>query len=162
MVQERTPDPWSRPAEPPSVVQITILADPAPRPLRERVAHTHTITRARVIAALVIIGATVVGLLVVPHRAGVNAQASDPGAPGVAAAYGYPPRCLSVTFSLSDPRYARADFDRASACGRYDGYATAIFHRVDGAWRPVLVAITYPCPNPALPERVQENLGVCP
>jgi hypothetical protein len=84
------------------------------------------------------------------------------GALGVAAAYGYPPRCLSIAFAPADRAYARADFDRGLPCGRFAGDPTAVFHRVDGAWREVLDAVSYPCPVRSLPARVQTELSVCP
>ncbi len=90
------------------------------------------------------------------------AAAREPGPAGVAAAYGYPPRCLSVTIAPGDPSYARADYNRVSACGRYDGTVTAIFHRVGGEWRPVLDATGYSCPIPSLPRAVTSELDVCP
>jgi hypothetical protein len=83
------------------------------------------------------------------------------GAVGVAAAYGYPRRCLTVTIPARDRDYARADFS-ASACGRYTWAPTAIFHRVDGAWYRVLDADQYRCPVDSLPAAVQVELGVCP
>jgi hypothetical protein len=84
------------------------------------------------------------------------------GTTGVAAAYGYPTRCLRVTIASSDHAFARADFDHGSPCGRYTGDPTAIFHVVDGAWRPVLEAVTYPCPAVGIPSAVQRELEVCP
>jgi hypothetical protein len=90
------------------------------------------------------------------------ATARESGPAGVAAAYGYPPRCLSVTIAPADPSYARADYNRVSACGRYDGTVTAIFHRVDGEWRPVLDAIGYSCPIASLSRAVASELAVCP
>jgi hypothetical protein len=56
----------------------------------------------------------------------------------VAAAFGYPHRCLSITISPADPDYASAHVDRAGACARYRGYVNASFHRVEGVWRLVL------------------------
>lgn len=97
-----------------------------------------------------------------PHRRPGRGPARQPGALGVAAAYGYPARCLSIDFAPGDLLYARADFDHRTTCGRFAGYPTAIFHRVDGAWRPVLEALGYACPVPALPVRVQTELAVCP
>ena len=79
----------------------------------------------------------------------------------MAAAYGYPPECLSVTILVTDRVYARADFNHLSACGRYTGYPTAIFHYVSGKWRPVLDAIGYRCPVDSLPTEVQTGLEVC-
>jgi hypothetical protein len=96
----------------------------------------------------------------VPRRA--SNRAREPGATGVAAAYGYPSRCVSVTISAIDRVFARADFDHASQCGRYTGYSTAIFHRVNQGWEPVLEAVSYPCPVARIPPAVQKELGVCP
>jgi hypothetical protein len=89
-------------------------------------------------------------------------QVRDPGPAGVAAAYGYPLGCLTVTLLATDRTYARADFDHRTPCGRYTGYPTAIFHYRSGAWRPVLDAIAYACPIDWLPARVQTGFGVCP
>jgi hypothetical protein len=87
--------------------------------------------------------------------------ARQPGPRGVAAAYGYPLRCLSVTIPLHDPRFARADFDRAFQCGQFTGDPTAIFERVHGWWRPLLDAVGYTCPVRSMPPRVQAELAVC-
>jgi hypothetical protein len=97
-----------------------------------------------------------------PRASPRDAPARAPGPAGVAAAYGYPLRCLSVAIALHDPRFARADFDHAVPCGRYTGFVTAIFRRADGEWVPVLKATSYPCPVRSLPVRVQAELGVCP
>jgi hypothetical protein len=91
-----------------------------------------------------------------------RAAAHEPGSAGVAAAYGYPLRCLTVTIASADRSYARADYNRVSACGRYDGTATAIFRRVDGEWRPVLDATGYSCPIASLSRAVAAELAVCP
>ena len=71
-------------------------------------------------------------------------------------------RCLTITIAPDDPAYARADFNRAVPCGRYAGYATAIFHRVRGAWLPVLYSLHYSCPAAGVPPALQAELGVCP
>ncbi len=91
----------------------------------------------------------------------LTAAARAPGPVGVAGAYGYSARCLSITIPAIDPTYARADFDRREACGRYGGYPTAIFHRSQGAWRVVLDAAAYSCPVASIPPAVQATLGVC-
>ena len=95
-----------------------------------------------------------------PRR--TDPRAAEGGPRGVAAAYGYPSRCLRVTIASSDHAFARADFNHGDLCGRYAGDPTAIFHVVDGAWRPVLEAVTYPCPAAGIPAAVQRELGVCP
>lgn len=93
---------------------------------------------------------------------GLKTRRAQGRATGVAAAYGYPSRCLRVTIASSDHAFARADFDHGSLCGRYTGDPTAIFHVVDGAWRPVLEAVSYPCPAESIPSAVQRELDVCP
>jgi hypothetical protein len=56
----------------------------------------------------------------------------------VAAAYGYPPRCMSVTIAAGARTYAQAELDGRRACAAYHGYVNATFHRVNGKWRLVL------------------------
>ncbi|HEX4009907.1 MAG TPA: hypothetical protein VHX62_07855 [Solirubrobacteraceae bacterium] len=93
-------------------------------------------------------------------RRHANPAARKPGSAGVAAAYGFPLRCLTITIPPGHPAYARADFNHTE-CGRFDGYVTAIFHRVGGDWRPVLEALGYACPVAGLPAPVQADLSVC-
>jgi hypothetical protein len=57
---------------------------------------------------------------------------------GVAAAFGYPERCLNIAISAADPDYASAHVDRKDGCANYRGYVNASFHRVDGVWRLML------------------------
>ncbi len=137
---------------PPSDVRITIVAGPA----------AHRFKRARATRGIVgLVGLAVAGAVLAMVLAGSHA-APKRGAPTVAAAYGYPPGCLAISFARSDPSYARADFDHANACGRFSGYATAIFHRAGGGWRPALLELSYTCPVASLPRTVQAELGVCP
>jgi len=127
--------------------------------------------RARAIASLVLGAAAIAVVVSVLPGSGGSGRGGAPlpagarprgvGLAGIAAAYGYPSRCLSITIAASDPTYARADFDHSTPCGRYDGYATAIFRRLDGAWRPVLDATGYSCPVGTLPAAVQADLDVC-
>jgi hypothetical protein len=149
------------------LVEITVLRAPDARTLRERVAGLKQITHWQAIVALplvlVILGAAAGGLLADrgAGRQRMNVVARENGPSGVAAAYGYPLRCLTVTILASDRAYARADFNHLSPCGGFTGYPTAIFHYVSGAWRPVLNAIGYLCPVDTLPAAVQAELGVC-
>jgi hypothetical protein len=136
--------------------------------MRNRIAHL-PIPDARTVIAIGVLAMAIAALVVhasLTVRGGsgrrVDSQARAAGPAGVAAAYGYPLRCLAVTIAPHDPRYARADFDRAVRCGRYDGYATAIFHRVDGAWVRALDSSSYSCPVPSLPSAVQADLAICP
>jgi hypothetical protein len=123
---------------------------------------------ARAVLAFVLVAA-LVGVAVVEvvgardrHTGrGVIAMSPKPGAAGVAAAYGYPRVCLTVTIPAQNRDYARADFSRTSHCGRYTWAPTAIFHRVAGAWYRVLDAVQYRCPIDSLPMSVQVELGVC-
>lgn len=149
------------------VVEITVRPDPGARTLPERVAAIRKLACWRAILAtalLVAILATAAALLGESHggRRGPNPLARRSGPAGVAAAYGYPLRCLSITIFVIDRSFARADFNHMSPCGRFTGYSTAIFHRVGGAWRPVLDAVSYICPVASLPIAVQIQLGVCP
>ena len=96
---------------------------------------------------------------------GGSAQHRDPvaarGPAGVAAAYGYPLGCLSVTILATERTYARADLSHALGCGRTTGYAPAIFHYVAGRWRLVPDAIGYMCFSGAVPAVVEEGLHLC-
>jgi hypothetical protein len=172
MGKERPADPRCEPGEPPSEVLITVFADSDGRRLRERLPARHGIRvpmRARGLALVVVVIAAITATIAIvaagggssaPRRA--DTRVREPGATGVAAAYGYPHRCVSVTISTIDPAFARADFDHGSPCGRYTGYSTAIFHRVDHEWEPALEAVSYPCPVARIPHAVQRELGVCP
>lgn len=118
----------------------------------------------RVVAALVGLLTAVVALGITGghsrrHSGRVGTRLVRAAGPaGVAAAYGYPERCLSVTILAA---YARADFDHDRACGRYSGDTVAILHRLDGAWHLILDASAYSCPLTAIPLAVQGALGVC-
>jgi hypothetical protein len=96
------------------------------------------------------------------QRHGAHALAGEGGPAGVAAAYGFPLRCLRVTILTPGDSYARADFNHASHCGLYAWDPTAIFHWVTGSWRTVLNADQYHCPVGTLPAVVQTRLDVCP
>ena len=155
MGNERTPEPPDWLDFPDTKVVITVVRDP------RSAAHR----RVAMLAALATLAVGAIGALamsLVSHSEHRRAVANAPGPAGVAAAYGYPIRCLAVTVAAVDRSYARADPNRASPCGRYDGTMMAIFQRVDGAWRPVLNTVNYRCPVSALPVAVQNELAVCP
>ena len=148
------------------VVEVAVLrhSDRCSPPVR--MAGIRGDRRRRVIAALTLaVAIAVAGTLWVNSRSvgpsPANVAARDPGSTGVAAAYGYPPNCLSVTILTIGRPYARADFNHRLICGRYTGYPTAIFQYVSGTWRPVLDATAYICPVASLPARVQIQLDVC-
>jgi hypothetical protein len=161
---------WS---DSPSEVRITVLQDPGDRGLWNRLrarrggAGRHGRASAMWAAAAAVLAAAVI-VTTTSFAGGAGrshelaAGAGEGGSPGVAAAYGYPTRCLSVTIASSDHAFARADFNHASPCGQYAGYPTAIFHVVRGSWRPVLEAVSYPCPATGIPPAVQRELSVCP
>lgn len=148
------------------VLAVSVRAGPEARPSAARIVHPGRPARRRTLGALALALAIAVLPAVWPgdrsaRQETVNALARQIGPSGVAAAFGYPPACLSVTILAGTPTYARADFNHLSRCGRYAGYATAIFHYVAGEWRLVLDAIQYPCPLDWLPTTVQSGLDVC-
>jgi hypothetical protein len=151
-------------------MEVRIISSPGTRRVRERISSLSVVAGVRIPAALAVALAVVGAFIYVAvptgstnvSRATRAALARSRGPAGVAAAYGYPARCLSITISTRDPAYARADFDHATPCGRYDGPVTAILERLDGAWRRVFVNVNFSCPVVALPVVVQEQLDVCP
>jgi hypothetical protein len=167
--KNEVPDRSNEPSDLPQVilVEITVLPNPNARTLRGRIAPIRAVARWPAVVALVLLVVILAAGIGVPgdrdgNRHTVSATAREPGPAGVAAAYGYPLRCLSITIVAAGQRYARADFDRASHCERPSGYSTAIFLRVMGVWRSVLRAIAYTCPIDYLPVPVQTELDVCP
>jgi hypothetical protein len=153
-------------------VQITVLRAPRGPTVRTRIAGTLFSRSGRRLIAIVVavVAAVAIAAFITrgtlgraresTHIGGALARAIGPA--GVAAAYGYPLHCLRITIALGDPTFARADFDHAMQCGLYTGYPTTIFHRVRGAWAPVLDAVAYSCPVRSLPLAVQDELAVCP
>jgi hypothetical protein len=114
------------------------------------------------VLATTILAVAAVTLILVSRQHHSSSAPPVRGSQSVSSAYGYPARCLAVTVDPSDRAYARADFDRRRECGRWHGYTTAIFHRLDGRWREVLDTSNYSCPVSSLPKVVQEQLAVCP
>ena len=138
------------------------MHDPDGRAFPMRVTDIRAVARPRVIVALAIAAAAALCLGGGnARRPLLNALVRDSGPAGVAAAYGYPLGCLSVTILSTDHTYARADFNHLTPCGRYTGYPTAIFHYHLGRWRSVLDVIAYVCPVDWLPAEVQTGLNVC-
>jgi hypothetical protein len=167
--KDEVPDRSSEPSDLPEVilVEITVLPDPDARTLRERIAAIPKVARWSAVVALAVLAAILAPAVTLPGdrdggRRVVSALARERGPAGVAAAYGYPRRCLSITIVGNGQRYARADFNHTSPCGRFTGYSTAIFLRVMGVWRPVLDVTGYVCPVTSLPTDVQTQLSVCP
>lgn len=175
--RRRSGDRWPGQGEPPTEVEITLLEHDeldfsrkifGSDPRRRRAGARALLV---VFLAAVAIGATAAAVIGSGHgtrRPGGQAlraaspRAHLPGAAGVAAAYGYPPHCLTITISAINRAFARADFNHASLCGRYAGDPTAIFYRSSGVWRLVLDAVGYQCPVGTIPGVVQRALAVCP
>jgi hypothetical protein len=142
MAKERTPGGWRAPADAPSEAHITITPVPLAggTPLRSHLPRARTCAGLALAVALAAeIGTT--GLA--GNRAQIRIRARlalqhAPGLAGVALAYGYPLRCLSIAISGSNPAYATARVEREGHCARYRGYVDASFHRIGGAWRLVL------------------------
>jgi hypothetical protein len=145
MANPRTPDVSGRPAVDPLQVQISITVAPGRRArIRRRFASRGPLVSAPAVGGLLLaiaaLGAAAAGALV--GARGSNGDRASPtnhaDVAGVAAAYGYPPRCLTVAISANDPAHATAHVDRGRGCGRYHGYLNASFHRIDGSWRLLL------------------------
>jgi hypothetical protein len=169
ILKSEVPDRCSEPSDLPEVilVQITVLPDLHTRGHAAHNGAVPKLARCPAVVALALLVAILVTTVALRDgrdrgRHVVSVTARESGPAGVAAAYGYPLRCLSITILGTGQRYARADFNHMSPCGRFTGYSTAIFLRVMGAWRPVLEAIGYVCPVTTLPVDMQTELGVCP
>jgi hypothetical protein len=154
----------------PSDVQVTVFLVSDDRGLRrwlER--HRERILASLEKVAVAVVVAIVGAMFAVAFGIGRSGGAREvirdvreAGPAGVAAAYGYPPGCLRVRISAVNPAYARADFDRPGLCGYSVEFPSALFHRFDGEWHPVLYTVSYPCPVPSVPAPVQSQLSLCP
>jgi hypothetical protein len=142
----------------PQVVIVEVTVPDSTRSSRRR-----GLPRGRVVLALGAVGALAVIVAVVVG--GGSARHVDPvaarGPAGVAAAYGYPLGCMSVTIPAADRTYARAELTHATGCGGITGYAPAIFHYVAGRWRLVPDAIGYMCNRESVPPAVDQALALC-
>jgi hypothetical protein len=116
------------PADPPSEVQITVDVVPNERArwVRERLPRLALVASALAVLAVVV-------ALVGGGSGGSRARDATPAE--VAAAFGYPLRCLKVTIA---GRFAHARVNRASGCWRFRGYLDASFQLIDGRWRLIL------------------------
>jgi hypothetical protein len=148
--RETRVDPRRGPADAPSTVEITIVAEPSARAVRKRVGLVLSLAVAVAILAFML---TVDGGAV---SSGSGARHRDRGAAATAAASVVPPRCVAVTMTGDRPTYLHADFDRAGSCGPYAGVANAMFHRADGVWRPRAQAAASPNTGPG---RVRTGAG---
>jgi hypothetical protein len=145
VANQRTSDVSRRPAVEPSQVQISITVAPGRGArIRPRLARRGPLVGVRAVSGL-LLAITALGAAAAGALEGARGSSRDRASPanhaeaaGVAAAYGYPLRCLTVTISASYPAYAAAHVDRGRGCARYHGYVNASFHRIDGSWRLLL------------------------
>ena len=153
MEQETAPNDRGRRPDLSSQVSIAITFVPSERGrwLREICAG---LARARrslsMVGALAAATLAAAGLL---HSSGTNAVTGAAAAKqraaerAVAAAFGYPQRCLRIAISTADPGYATAHVKRRGPCAGYPDSANASFHHVDGVWRLVLAGRPLGVPN---------------
>jgi hypothetical protein len=115
--------------------------------------------------ALAVGAIAVLAAIVALSLGGSRARHADPvtarSPAGVAAAYGYPLGCMSVTIPAADRTYARAVLSHATGCAGSTGYAPAIFHYVAGRWRLVPDAIGYMCNRESVPAAVDRAFELC-
>jgi hypothetical protein len=153
------PDRRDARSDSPQVLTVEVTVASHGRPPRDGGSPARRrLTRAIVaIAALAAVAAVWLG--------GGRARRIDPvtarGPAGVAAAYGYPLGCMSVTIPAADRTYARADLSHAAGCAGITGYAPAIFHYIAGRWRLVPDAIGYMCNRESVPAAVDRAFELC-
>lgn len=136
----------ARRADLPSRVSITVTHVPAERARRLREMRAGlakapmSLCVVLALGAVLLGGAGAVGLRSrrADSASAVVSAARGPSAAAVAAAFGYPRRCLNIVISAFDRDYATADVDRTGECAKYRGYINASFHRVHGDWRLIL------------------------
>jgi len=144
MARDMTPNGGGRPPDQPSHVSIAITFVPADRGrrLREVCARLARAPRSLCVVVAVASAALVAAALLHGSRTNIvvgSASANERAATrAVAAAFGYPPRCVSIAIPAADPNYASAHVERRGGCANYHGYVNASFHRVDGVWRLIL------------------------
>jgi hypothetical protein len=146
MAQERLPKVPDWQSALPYRVSVSVTHVPADRARRLRVMWTRLAKAPRSLRVVLPLAAVmlvaVVAILIARNQTGPAsgpagaAQRADTAA--VAAAFGYPQRCLSIAVSAADPDYASAHVDRTGRCTTYHGYVNASFHRADGVWRLIL------------------------
>lgn len=150
-------------------MQVTVFRLPDDRNHRRRLESERDRIPTRLRKVAVAVAVAIVGVMFAVATGvggsggppGVIWGVRDPGAAGVAAAYGYPPGCLRVRISAVNPAFARADSDHSGSCGYGIEFPTALFHRFDGEWHAVLYTVTYQCPVPSVPASVQSQLSLC-
>lgn len=156
MAPNRQPEVRDRRPDLPYQVSITVAHVPTDRARRLREMGAKLVSArwsvravlalaAATLAAAMLAAAMLVAVVTVllqsgpTHPSGGAAGATQrAAADAVAAAFGYPHRCLNIAISAAEPDYASAHVDRSGACADYHGYVNASFHRVHGVWRLVL------------------------
>ena len=141
MAREPEPQGLARPSDLPSRVSVTVTVVPTP-PARRLGETRATLARPALAWCAALALATVAALAALVGLMSAETSAVTPpdalpqrAGTAVAAAFGYPERCLRISVSVADPDFASVHVDRTGACGNYRGYVNASFHRVDGAWR---------------------------
>jgi len=143
MAREPQPQRQARPSDLPSRLSVTVTVvptGPARRTgeMRVRLATPALVQCAALALATVMAVAASVALALTGGGTGAvtrpNAVPQRADA-ALAAAFGYPERCLRIAVSAANPDFASVHVQRTGACGNYRGYVNASFHRVDGAWR---------------------------
>jgi hypothetical protein len=156
------PDRRDARSDSPHVVTVEVTVASHGRPPRNHVSAARRRV-ALAIGTIVAIGG--LAAIVAVSLGGGSARHADPGTArgpaGVAAAYGYPLGCMSVTIPAADRTYARVDLSHAAGCGGITGYAPAIFHYIAGRWRLVPDAIGYMCNREAVPAAVDQAFELC-
>lgn len=157
MAREKAPAAPIAPSEA-TVLAVTVTVRPSGRARSQRPDLRHGTLRRRAGLALVLAALTLVGVTAL--SAGTNTlPAPPPRAAAIAAAFGYPTRCLTIAVSVVDPDYARAAINHANGCERYHGYVNASLHRVHGDWRLILDEGQLFVPNRLLAPRYRFPLG---
>ena len=155
MAKEKVPDARNRRPDPPSRVSISISVAPSKRARRVRQLGAALVRTPRALFVMAAVAAATLGAAALLERSQTNAVTRPAGARehaptrAVAAAYGYPHRCLSIVISAANPDYASARVNREGACASYRGYVNASFHRVHGVWRLILRRGTIGSPGSA-------------
>jgi hypothetical protein len=144
MAHEEVPNARDPRPDLPSQVSIAVTVVRTERGRRLKELCARLVSAPRSLSAVVALAAATLAAAALLHSSRTNAVTRTATAKQraatrtVAAAFGYPQRCLSIAISAADPDYASAHIDRRGGCANYRGYVNASFHRVDGVWRLVL------------------------
>lgn len=171
MAQRGAGDDW----DPPSVVQVTVVAGPrrgtSPARAGASLARAGALATRRLGSLIVVVAAVCAALAGAgsvmfhrvanrPARVASRAVVVDAAPPAARAqAYRFPLGCLRITRTRQ--ALAGAIRRRTDPCWSYGVSVTAILRRVGGAWRLALEARSRSCPRIALPGAVRARLAAC-